>query len=297
MPGGWNGSGVFTRYYGTDTWQNDAAAGTLILASRHDNNDQGMATGINACLTKNGENAFTGLAGMLRPAVDGSANADLGTALLRWRNLYLSTSTIYQGGTYSASLGQTPFITANRTLYLPDVSATLAPVTTTLADAVATTSGSTVTLVATGGSVYTAAYTEIVVIFDAVSSNGTAPIYVQLADQLSGFITAGYNCGASYMANGVSPVVSLGSGAGFNITTSGAGGGLRGQMVFNRRGHVTATKDLWTMSGSFYVGGATAIVTVTGAIELTVGGGIFDGIRVTTANTFDAGNITVLGRW
>ena len=59
MPGGWNGSGVFTRFYGATTWQNDVAAGTFIVANRHDDNDDGLATGINACLTKNGENAAT----------------------------------------------------------------------------------------------------------------------------------------------------------------------------------------------------------------------------------------------
>lgn len=52
----WNGSGIFTRGYGSGGWASDAAAGTKIVASRHDTNDTDLATGINSCLAKNGEN-------------------------------------------------------------------------------------------------------------------------------------------------------------------------------------------------------------------------------------------------
>jgi hypothetical protein len=60
----WNGSGTFTRTNGDNTgsglWQQDKADGDLIVASRHDTHDQDLASGINACLAKNGENAMTG---------------------------------------------------------------------------------------------------------------------------------------------------------------------------------------------------------------------------------------------
>lgn len=55
----WNGSGVFTRQYGTTGWQTDAAAGVKIVANRHDSNDGDLATGINTCLTKDGQNIPT----------------------------------------------------------------------------------------------------------------------------------------------------------------------------------------------------------------------------------------------
>lgn len=55
----WNGSGVFTRQYGTTGWQTDAAAGVKIVANRHDTNDGDLATGINNCLTKDGQNVPT----------------------------------------------------------------------------------------------------------------------------------------------------------------------------------------------------------------------------------------------
>lgn len=66
----WNGSGTFSRtngdHTGTNTWQQDATDGIKIRADRHDVHDQDLSDGINACIAKNGENAFTG-------------NADLGS--------------------------------------------------------------------------------------------------------------------------------------------------------------------------------------------------------------------------
>ena len=60
----WNGSGTFTRTNGDNTgsttWAQDKADGDKITASRHDTHDQDLATGINACLNKTGENAMTG---------------------------------------------------------------------------------------------------------------------------------------------------------------------------------------------------------------------------------------------
>lgn len=49
----WNGAGVFSRIH---NWAADALAGIKILASRHDAEDDNLSTGINNCLTKNGEN-------------------------------------------------------------------------------------------------------------------------------------------------------------------------------------------------------------------------------------------------
>lgn len=60
----WNGSGTFTRTNGANsgatTWTQDRDGAVKITASRHDTHDQDLATGINACLAKNGENAMTG---------------------------------------------------------------------------------------------------------------------------------------------------------------------------------------------------------------------------------------------
>lgn len=59
----WNGSGAFSRTDGTHTgttvWNLNKVAGTKINVAPHDTHDQDLATGINACLAKNGENAMT----------------------------------------------------------------------------------------------------------------------------------------------------------------------------------------------------------------------------------------------
>lgn len=51
---GWNGSGTFTK---THTWVNDAANNIKIRADRHDQNDTDFQSGINNCLTKDGQNS------------------------------------------------------------------------------------------------------------------------------------------------------------------------------------------------------------------------------------------------
>ena len=56
-------SGIFTRtngtYTGATVWNQDRLAGTKVTSANHDTHDQDIATGINACLNKNGENSPT----------------------------------------------------------------------------------------------------------------------------------------------------------------------------------------------------------------------------------------------
>ena len=58
----WSG-GTFTRtngvYTGAAIWASDKAASVKIVSDRHDTHDQDIATGINACLNKNGANSPT----------------------------------------------------------------------------------------------------------------------------------------------------------------------------------------------------------------------------------------------
>ena len=51
-----NGSGTFNRVY---NWTNDKNAGVKILASRHDTEDDGFATGLSTCITKDGQTTVT----------------------------------------------------------------------------------------------------------------------------------------------------------------------------------------------------------------------------------------------
>lgn len=60
----WSG-GVFTRtngvYTGSTVWAQDAAAAVKITSARHDTHDQDLASGINACMAKDGSNTVTAL--------------------------------------------------------------------------------------------------------------------------------------------------------------------------------------------------------------------------------------------
>ena len=81
----WNGSGTFSRTNGTHTgstaWEQDRVAGDYIIATRHDTHDEDLATGLNACLTKNNETKPTST---FAPNADGTL--DLGTSSLRWQH-------------------------------------------------------------------------------------------------------------------------------------------------------------------------------------------------------------------
>jgi hypothetical protein len=80
---GWSG-GTFTRtngvFTGTGIWAKDRDAGTKITAAHHDTNDDDLATGINTCITKDGQNAFTGAADLGSQKItalgDGTAHTD-----------------------------------------------------------------------------------------------------------------------------------------------------------------------------------------------------------------------------
>lgn len=57
----WDGSGSFDRDNGThsgaDAWVQDRNAADKILASRHDTHDEDIATGLENCLTRDGQNS------------------------------------------------------------------------------------------------------------------------------------------------------------------------------------------------------------------------------------------------
>lgn len=291
MPGGWNGSGVFTRYYGTNTWQNDAAAGTLILADRHDNNDGGLADGINACLTKDGQNTFTGTSGAFRASVDNSV--DLGSTSLRWRNLYAGTSVVFQGASFATTVTAAP--TANRSVALADVAGTLGP-TQYLAQNGATTSGTTVVITPTGLS--SIAYSRFDIMFEGVSLSGTNDILIQLADS-GGYINSGYISRCMTINN--TTMASQSFTAGFGLAMGNASGLLYGCITLVREKTAALPGgDTWHANGSLVNGiGTNGQLVVAGIGPLGSGtpARTVDSIRlsVSGANTFDAGAVWVTG--
>jgi hypothetical protein len=76
-------AGLFTRTDGTRTgttvWQQAKAALVGILASSHDAHDQDLATGINACLLKDGSNSLTGNLNAASNKITSLATGTVGT--------------------------------------------------------------------------------------------------------------------------------------------------------------------------------------------------------------------------
>lgn len=93
-----NGSGLFVRLY---NWVTDKANSIPITASRMDGEMDGFAAGLSNCVTRDGQGQP---AANLAPGSD--ATYDLGTALVRWRNLYLS-------GGFTTPINVNGFITEN----------------------------------------------------------------------------------------------------------------------------------------------------------------------------------------
>ncbi|TAH36531.1 MAG: hypothetical protein EYC62_02490 [Alphaproteobacteria bacterium] len=110
----WNGSGIYTRLR---NWVTDKNNGIKIVASLHDQEDDNLAAGIQACLTKNNESKPTA---DFKPHVDATYN--LGSASLRWLQAFVSGGVrLFNGATNYGDL-QTGPLTATRTYTLPDYS-------------------------------------------------------------------------------------------------------------------------------------------------------------------------------
>lgn len=75
-------AGAFTRIGGTTHWVDDKNAAINIVASRHDTNDEDIATGINACLTRDGTSKP---AADFLPAINNTYS--LGSVAAKWLNI------------------------------------------------------------------------------------------------------------------------------------------------------------------------------------------------------------------
>ena len=115
----WDGNGNFSR---THNWASDRDAGIKITASRHDAEDDNLATGIGATLTKNNET---------KPTADFRPNAtrlySLGSTALRWVSAFISASIKFRSATasYDTILAATDATTADKTITLPDATGTV----------------------------------------------------------------------------------------------------------------------------------------------------------------------------
>ncbi len=96
----WSG-GVFSRANGSSEWQDNQAGGIGIVSALHDAQDNDLATGINNCLTKDGQNTATANLPM-----GGYKHTNIGNATARAE--YVSLGQLVDGAsTKVASLGGT----------------------------------------------------------------------------------------------------------------------------------------------------------------------------------------------
>ncbi len=113
----WNGSGIYTRLR---NWVTDKNNGIKIVASLHDQEDDNLAAGIQACLTKNNESKPTA---DFKPNTDGSYS--LGSATLRWLQAFISGGIRFFDGASNYGELQAGTLTATRSYDLPDHSGTI----------------------------------------------------------------------------------------------------------------------------------------------------------------------------
>ncbi len=110
----WNGSGVFSR---VRNWVADKNNGIKIVASLHDQEDDNLTSGIQACLTKNNENKPSS---DFQPGSDAAHN--LGGFSLRWlRGFFSGSVRIFNGATNYVDLSSAA-LSDIRNQVLPDKS-------------------------------------------------------------------------------------------------------------------------------------------------------------------------------
>jgi hypothetical protein len=179
-----------------------------------------------------------------------------------------------------------PATNTDRTLTLPNSTGTVATLGTTLTLATAVTaSGTSVDFTGIPSWVK-----RVTVMFDTISTNGTAVILVQLGDA-GGIETTGYDTNAA----GVGNAGALGS-AGSNFTTgfaltstNAAASQYHGNIVFNN-----ITGNTWVSSGVLVNNSTGAVMFNSGKKTLS---DTLTQVRITTVNgtdTFDAGTINIL---
>ena len=133
---------------------------------------------------------------------------------------------------------------------------------------------------------------RVTVMFNGVSLSGVDTYLFQLGTS-SGFVTSGYNSGATSVSVSTSNTT---SGSATNVTTGITANGWSSSTAGVAYGHVfftTLGSNQWVATGTLYVSGNLRVVTFGGAINL---GGTLDRVRIAseTTNTFDAGTINIL---
>ena len=128
---------------------------------------------------------------------------------------------------------------------------------------------------------------RITIMFDSVSTNGTAQPLFQLG--AGSVTTSGYVTTSSRLQDSVSPAVAS-STAGFILNGGSASNAISGAIQISN-----ITGSIWVAQGVF---AATAVSTLSfTAAGISTLSGTLDRVRITTTNgtdTFDAGSINIL---
>ena len=278
----WQGDGTFQRTNGTnsgtETWQDDAAAGTKIRADRHDTHDQDLADGIAACITQNLES---------KPTADFAPNVDntydLGSSSLKWVNTYIAGDIVFDeradhAETPAAGKGQIWVKSDDpSSLQYTDDAGTDHRLGSILDTAKATTIGSTSTF-----SSLPAGLSKIYVMLNGVSSDGTENVKIELGTSgawvQSGYV--GYTIRTTDIGTNVeNPTASIRLDTGTEAADA-----MTGFLILTL---MDSSTDTWAWQGQFGKSN-TRTSTTTGVVPLSA---TLSRIRL-SANTdeFDAGS-------
>lgn len=123
---------------------------------------------------------------------------------------------------------------------------------------------------------------RITLVFNGVSTNGTNNPIVQIGS--GSFTTTGYLGGSqNYTTSGTSAATAANTGWPLQSTGSA-------NLVYGSLTVTLITGNTWVIAGTYYANSVSMGLT-NGSLALS---GVLDRIRVTTADTFDAGTINIL---
>ena len=188
-------------------------------------------------------------------------------------------SIVLLGSTSGSCTLQEQAVAGTTTLTLPTFSGTVGLLVS--GTAVASTSGTSIDFTSIPASVR-----RITVMFNGVSTNGTANWQVQIGS--GSFTTSGYNSLVGYTGSSSG---ALAASTGFALSIADASALGSGTLVLT---NISGNSWLASYNLPILVGAAVYVTTGGGSITL---GGVLDRVRITTVggtNTFDAGSINIL---
>lgn len=237
--GGFNGSGTYVRYF---NWQNDKAAGIPVTASRVDTEDDGFATGLSTCLTKNGQTTVTANIPMSNFKLTGLA---AGTALTDAPTLGQCQNNV---GAFGADSGSANAYAVNPT---PSISAyTVGQVFWLVPGTTNTTSSSLAVSGLSAKTIYKGGTTPLIA-GDMTSGTAYVVYYDGTGFQLPGEIPAAVASSPSQIISGTSTVTVNSSTSTVSVSAGGFAVATFTTNTLSISGTVSTTNAAGTVSSTF----------------------------------------------